>query len=233
MLGVNDPNRARLRQVAEALHDILDEFVFLGGAAVGLLITDAAAPLIRVTNDVDCIVEVTSRQDYDGRVRNQLLRRGFAEMQGEGIPTCAWSLGGIRVDVMPSDEHVLGFSNRWYPAALEHPQAYELDGLRLPLITAPYFLATKLEAFFGRGGGDYVGSHDLEDIVAVVDGRASIVGEVQEAQNDVRRYLSQTFASLLDDPDFLLALSGHVIDPGRDAIVHERLESITRADEGT
>ena len=35
-------------------------------------------------------------------------------------------------------------------------------GLRIRVVTAPYFLATKLEAFRGRKRGDYANSHDLE-----------------------------------------------------------------------
>ena len=35
-------------------------------------------------------------------------------------------------------------------------------------MTAPYLLATKLEAFRGRGQGDLFASKDLEDVVVVV-----------------------------------------------------------------
>ena len=48
-------------------------------------------------------------------------------------------------------------------------------GLRIRVVTAPYFVATKLEAFRGRGRGDYISSHDLEDLLAVIDGRDVIV----------------------------------------------------------
>ena len=39
------------------------------------------------------------------------------------------------------------------------------------MVTAPYFMATKIEAFYGRGGDDFLGSHDMEDIITVIDGR--------------------------------------------------------------
>jgi hypothetical protein len=45
------------------------------------------------------------------------------------------------------------------------------------MITAPYFLACKLAAFRSRGEGDYLMSHDMEDIVAVLDGRPEVVWE--------------------------------------------------------
>jgi hypothetical protein len=34
------------------------------------------------------------------------------------------------------------------------------------LLAPALFIATKLDAFHGRGGGDIVASHDLEDIIA-------------------------------------------------------------------
>jgi hypothetical protein len=46
-------------------------------------------------------------------------------------------------------------------------------------ITAPYFLATKLEAFQSRGKGDVFASHDLEDVIAVIDGRPAITEETK------------------------------------------------------
>lgn len=58
-------------------------------------------------------------------------------------------------------------------------------------VVAPaLFVATKLDAFHGRGGGDIVASHDLEDIIAVVDGRPEIVSEVAAASTDVRVYIA-------------------------------------------
>lgn len=40
-------------------------------------------------------------------------------------------------------------------------------------------IATKIEAFKGRGRGDFFASHDLEDLIFVMDGRSTIVEEVQ------------------------------------------------------
>jgi len=54
------------------------------------------------------------------------------------------------------------------------------------MVLAPYFLATKLEAFDGRGKGDYLSSHDIEDIVAVLDGRPEILDELLKASKSYR-----------------------------------------------
>jgi hypothetical protein len=70
------------------------------------------------------------------------------------------------------------------------PEERELEpGLKILMVNPVHFCASKLEAFGDRGENDYFGSRDLEDVIAVVDGRQELVGEIQAAQNDVRSYL--------------------------------------------
>ncbi|RLA49906.1 MAG: hypothetical protein DRQ98_13560 [Gammaproteobacteria bacterium] len=59
MSAWNNPNLIILELAVGALDSLADEMVFLGGCATGLLITDTAAPVIRVTKDVDVITEVS------------------------------------------------------------------------------------------------------------------------------------------------------------------------------
>ena len=72
------------------------------------------------------------------------------------------------------------------------------------------FIATKLEAFHGRGAKDYLASHDLEDILSVIDGRAELVEEAQSEGVELRRYLSEQFSNLLAEQDFVQAMPGHL-----------------------
>ena len=52
------------------------------------------------------------------------------------------------LNVMPLDEKILGFSNRWYPDALHAAVPVRLaSGIALRTITPPYFVGTKIEAF--------------------------------------------------------------------------------------
>jgi hypothetical protein len=68
-----------------------------------------------------------------------------------------------------------------------HSEERELEkGLKIRLVAPVYFCASKLEAFASRGENDFSVSRDLEDLIAVVDGRAELVGEIQAAANDVR-----------------------------------------------
>jgi hypothetical protein len=57
-----EANLAMIRHVAARLGHLREQVVFLGGAATALLITDSAAPLVRVMGDVDVIVEIASRK---------------------------------------------------------------------------------------------------------------------------------------------------------------------------
>jgi predicted nucleotidyltransferase len=105
---------------------------------------------------------------------------------------------------MPLDEKILGFSNRWYKPAMDSAEERELEpGLSIRVVTAVFFCATKLEAFAGRGKDDYLSSHDLEDLVAVIDGRAELVQEIQSAPDSVRRYIASEIKKLLGTRAFV------------------------------
>lgn len=225
-----NPNLLILEKAVERLDRLADEMVFLGGCATGLLLTDAAAPPIRVTQDVDVITEVASLVEYH-RLSERLREQGFREDQSEGAPVCRWVCEGVMLDVMPTAGEILGFGNEWYRPALATAQCVALPSDRkIRIVTAPYFLATKLVAFDGRGGGDYVMSHDIEDVVAVLDGREEIVDEVEKTDDSLRAFLGGRFAELLEDSGFVHALPGHLPgDPAsqeRTPIVIERISAI-------
>jgi hypothetical protein len=161
-------------------------------------------------------------------VCEQLRAIGFSEQLSDGV-ICRWARGSLLIDVMPTDGTVLGFTNTWYaPAALNSVEHRLPNGQCIRLIAAPYFLATKLESFADRGGGDYT-HHDIEDIVTVVDGRMSIVDDVVHGSEDVRSYLMEEFEALLADPTFVDRLAWllppHDLDARR-KIVLERMRVI-------
>ena len=210
MIAPLDPNRAMLLRVAQALGELRESLVFVGGCATGLLVTAVRAQMLRPTDDVDMVAHALTAREYH-EVEQQLQACGFEHDMTEDAPICRWRYQGIVIDLMPSGDGVLGFHNRWYPLAVESAQTVALDdGVAIRLITAPAFVATKLEAFHGRGAGDFLMSHDLEDIVTVVDGRAELAEEVRQSPEELRAYLVQHFRTLLDAPGFLEALAGHL-----------------------
>lgn len=218
-----NPNVDILEVAADRLRPLLDEFVFLGGCAAGLLLTDAAAPPVRATVDVDAIVEVGSLQDYY-RVADRLRECGFREDQSEGAPICRWSCPPVLLDVMPTQPDIIGFGNPWYALALQSAQQYRLpSGNTIRLVTAPCFVATKLAAFESRGGGDYVMSHDLEDIIVVIDGRSEIIREIARSEFSLWRFLASSFKRLMDDSRFMESLPAFL--PG-DAASQARLPTL-------
>jgi predicted nucleotidyltransferase len=98
-------------------------------------------------------------------------------------------------------------------------------GREIRLISPPVFIATKLEAFRGRGNNDYLASHDLEDIITVIDGRAELVEETRRASEPLRRYLAEQLAGLVSINDFLDAIPAHL--PG-DGASQQRVPEVIR-----
>ena len=210
MARIGNPNLEILMFAVKQLGKLADEMVFLGGCATGLLITDEAAPPIRVTRDVDAIVQVVSLADYH-QLSDKLREQGFREDQSDDAPICRWITKDVILDVMPTDSRILGFGNKWYESAASNSRTIQLPlGEKIRMVSGPYFLITKLEAFDGRGGGDYLMSHDIEDIIAVLDGRPEIVDEVKQAESDLVRELSSRFKVLLQNNRFVNAVSGHL-----------------------
>ena len=208
-MTIESPAIGWVRIVAERLGELRDEVVFLGGATVGLLITDPATTTVRATKDVDVIVEVESWGEY-APLQERLREKGFSEDTSEGAPLCRWVIADIKVDVMPTTEQILGFSNRWYGPAMKTARRVQItDALTIRIASPPYFVATKIEAFHGRGDGDHTVSHDIEDLVAVIDGRPEINSEIEQAPDDLRVYLHDQLAELLTNDDFREALPGH------------------------
>jgi len=207
------PNIEMLGIVAQGLKGLKEKVAFVGGATVDLFVTDPAAPATRATYDVDCVVELAGRVQYYA-LGNELRALGFKHPMAEHSPICRWIFRGIKVDVMPTEGAVLGFSNRWYRNAMAEAEQVALpNGERVYVFSLPYLLASKLEAFHDRGHEDFQASKDIEDVIALLDGYPEAEEKIRAAPTDVRQYLGKEFARMLADELFLLNLEGHLI-PG-------------------
>lgn len=201
-------NVRQLSLVAEALGELLPRVVFVGGCTTVLLVDKVAYSGVRQTEDVDVIVDLSTYFEYQ-EFSEALKKRGFVE-DASG-PICRWlyrSDGVItKLDVMSADANALGFTNCWYKEAMSRTTHHLLrEGLEIKVVSPVYFLATKFEAFRDRGKGDYF-SHDLEDIVFVLDNRSDFIRELIDAPEDVKCYLSEQAKSLLNE-DFFNVLPG-------------------------
>lgn len=219
---------AMLETVAEALgNDLCRQMVFVGGCSTAVLITDEITlQEVRATDDVDLIVGLTGTAQWM-QLQETLSKKGFT-VSGDDDVICRMRLGNLKVDFMPDDPDILGFSNRWYKQGIYTAIKYALpSGRVIKHLTSPLFLATKLEAYDGRGQNDPLGSHDLEDIINVVDGRPALLNEVRTASSEVRSYLAEKFQALLQHLDFENFLHGNIRGPdGRVEIVHERVKAL-------
>lgn len=194
-------NIKRLIKIAEALGDLRDEMVFVGGTVTSLYADDMAAPDIRPTTDVDCVTELASYGSYEN-LENNLRKRGFKNDLESGV-ICRWKYNGETVDVMPDDEKILGFSNKWYKIGVQNKILYPItNGLQIFIFPVLYFLVAKIEALYSRGGQDWRGSSDFEDIVFVLNNNKDIADEFNnEVNSDLKMYLTEWAANVLKRPN--------------------------------
>jgi hypothetical protein len=196
-----------LSKVALALEPELPHIVFVGGAIVVLYDIPPAFD-VRLTEDVDCVADV-SRPDYYALLE-RLRKAGFKPSSEPGDPVCRLRHPpDLVLDVMPADASIIGFSNRWYAEALSAAQEYRLpNGLVVKAIAPVHFLATKLEAFRGRGQGDYLMSHDMEDVITVLAAYPELLETLQGAQSGAAAYVREELQQLGRDRRFLSSLPG-------------------------
>lgn len=225
---MSNPNLAILELVAHALGPVCDDVVFVGGCATGLLLTQARPDRIRITEDVGIVAQALTVHDYHA-VEDRVRAQGFSNDMRPDAPICRWVYKNVTLDVMPTVKDILGFANRWYPLAIATAQLVTLpSGQSIKLISAPVFIATKLEAFKDRGKDasgqpDFLGSHDLEDIITVTDRRPELIDECRAMPAELRDYLAKEFSALFANTDFETTIAGHL--PG-DAASQTRLAKL-------
>ena len=190
--------RTRIKAVYNALDDLQDKVVFVGGAVVSLY-ADRVVLDPRPTDDIDVIVEVLNYSDH-AALEEKLHQKGFVNDQDSGI-ACRYKVKGITVDIMPTIDRSFGFDSMWYESGFENAIAYILDDKHtIRILSSPYYLATKLEAFRDRGHGDGRTSQDFEDIVFILEQRASIWDEIRSADENLKTFLLEEFRKLLSEP---------------------------------
>ena len=192
-----------LQTVANGLGELKNDMVFVGGAVAELYANDPAASDIRPTLDVDCVIGLSTRLAFY-RLEENLRARGFANDTSQGAPICRWIYKDIKVDVMPTDENILGFSNVWYLEGIENEITKILpDGTEIFVFPPEYYVATKLEAHKSRGGNDLRQSHDFEDIIYILDNCPDLLKDIAIAKARVKAYLKIEFQTLLQNKGLL------------------------------
>ena len=190
-------NVEMLQTIAIGLENLKDEMVFVGGAVAELYASDLAASDIRPTLDVDCVIELSSKIAHI-RLEENLRSKGFAHDMSPEAPICRWIYQNIKVDVMPTDEDILGFSNQWYHEGISNKITKTLpNGIVIFVFSPEYYLASKFDAHKSRGGKDLRQSHDFEDIIYILDNCPDILEKINNANISVKEYLKVECQSLL------------------------------------
>lgn len=221
-------NIAVVAEVAKALRELKNQMVFIGGAVVSLYADDPAADEIRPTGDIDMTINLMNFSNWV-RMQERLAElRFFPDPYGHAI--CSHKYKDIPVDIMPAEDGQLGPSNKWYKLGFENLWTVKAVDEEIQILSAPAYLATKLEAFKSRGN-DYRTSHDFEDIVYLFDNRMTIVPEIEQAHPDIKGFLLQEINKILESPHLEEILSAHlhpfVIDE-RYPVVLGKMQQITK-----
>jgi hypothetical protein len=222
----------QLEVAARLLGPILEDVVFVGGATVHLWLTEPDAPPARATDDVDVICEVATRSRYY-HLGERLRKQGFQETP-EASVLCRWRSvePPLVLDVMPTDPDILGFSNPWYGEVISSAATVMLgSGARIRVARPVQLIATKLCAWKGRGGGDLLGSLDVHDVLALIDGRPELSDELVTSPSSVRAYVREQLAGLRDEPYFDYVAEGATAAYGpagidRALVVRRRLDEL-------
>lgn len=223
-------NLALVAQVAKGLKELNEKMVFIGGAVISLYTDDPAAEEIRPTADIDMTINLANYAEW-AQMQERLSELEFyLDPQGESI--CSYKYQNIAIDIMPAENSSIGISNIWYKPGFKYLQQITLEeGTIINILTSPYFLVTKLEAFKDRGNNDFYGSHDFEDIIYLIDNRTTIVQEILASDEDVRLYIKKELINIKKHPQAEEILAMHIhplIREERFKMMMEKIEVIIR-----
>ncbi len=189
-------NIFKIEIIAKGFDDLVKDIVFIGGAVTELYADLAVPEEIRATEDVDVVVKIVSRIEFN-KFEESLRQLGFKNDISEGAPICRWIYNGIKVDVMPLISSVLGFGNMWYESGFNKREKRSLgNGIEIFVFPLMIYMSAKMEAVKDRGLQDLRFSHDFEDIIYLFDNCSKIKELFSISDKEIREYLSKEFSSL-------------------------------------
>jgi len=197
-------NRTATKKVSKALGDLNDKVVYVGGAMVSLYVDDTAAEDIRPTKDLDLTFQLASYAELE-QLQEELIAKGFTQ-NAEDTDNCRFRYEDLKVDVMSTQSVGWAPSNPWFAKGFEKAITQTLDEDTIKLLPLPYFLATKMEAFFDRGIKDVYASHDLEDMAYLLNYTTDVDKQILAADQEVKQFLIEKFKHLKNDSTILTAI---------------------------
>jgi len=219
----------RIKEIASKLDYLLKDVVFVGGSVVALYADNPASGELRPTDDIDIVVAISTRVDF-AIFEEKIRQLGFKNVTDSKF-IGRYKISDLIVDVMPIEESILGFSNRWYEKGMQESFLYELDKeTSIRLMPFHYFIASKIEAHNGRNGKDFRTSKDFEDIVYTFDNRVNPLDDMNKATGDVEKYLKEQMNDFLNNTNFYEGVYSHLNEGSQSKSKRtERIERIWQA----
>lgn len=194
-------------EVAAALKDLKSEMVFVGGAVVSLYTDDTAADEIRPTQDIDMTLNIVNLAHWK-QVQEKLGDLGF-HPDPFGHAVCSYKYKDIPVDVMATEDGPFGPTNPWYKIGFQDLWTVNAKDQEIKILSVACYLATKFEAFNNRGT-DYRTSHDMEDIIYVLDNRINIVEEIKLSDQRIYTFIKEQLQILINKGLLEEVLMAHI-----------------------
>jgi len=202
-------NKQIIQRIANALGELNNEVIFVGGATVSLYINDEAAEDVRPTKDIDISVSVATINELED-IREKLISKGFVQ-SAELDVICRFKFDDILVDVMNTNPISWAPANHWFKKGFENMEEIQIDQNTIRIMPFNYFLASKFSAYENRGGNDPRFSHDIEDITYILDNRTDwdklLISEKDEK---VKNYINQNLKFIKNDSKFQEAILGNL-----------------------
>lgn len=202
---------ARLAKAAKALERVFgSDVIFVGGTVVPLYIV-ADPREFRPTIDIDSVVKIKDRHSWY-ETEEVLRKNGFSNDTESGV-ICRWRYEDLIIDIMPDRDGIVGETNRWYAKGEVFAIGVALStDCTIRILPLAYFLATKLDAFWGRGEGDFQSSKDMEDIFnLILHSTEQDFQGIFQAPNEVLEFLNESFRQMHENEDFIYAIEGNII----------------------
>ncbi len=202
-------NKEIIKKIANALGDLNNEVIFVGGATVSLYINDEAAEDVRPTKDIDISVSVVSINELEN-IRERLAFKGFLQ-SAELDVICRFKFEEILVDVMNTNPISWAPANKWFKKGFENMERIKIEQNTIQIMPFNYFLASKFTAYEDRGGNDPRFSHDIEDITYILDNRTDWENLlINEKDEEVKSYIIENLKLIKENSKFQEAFLGNL-----------------------
>lgn len=201
-------NKEAIELVAIGLKDLKDDMIFVGGAIVSLYATYPASDEIRMTTDIDITTEIKHFQEW-ATLNEALIAHKF-NPDPMGHAMIRYRYKNIPVDIIPDGADIaVSDSNKWYQYGYDDIRTVKVNSQEIQIFSPAVFIATKFEAFKNRGK-DYRTSHDIEDILYVLQNSDGIVNDVKGAHLEVQKFLKDELMKILNHSSSDEILSAHL-----------------------